>query len=144
MAYVPITTALRSVLVANAGIITKALTQKIFPQKLPQNTVLPAISYLVVADIPTDDIAGNAGLFRAIVEYKAWAKTEKEAAEIVNIVRLALQGYRGVPLDVKIQGIHYLHEHGDFESEVIDYSRIARFSVWYKRLNPGEEEEEDS
>ena len=116
--------------------ITAITATRLYPKVLPQPAVLPAIIYNVISDVPSDDISGNAGLYRAIVQIDSYAKNAIDAIRLDDFVRLSLQGYRGMNLSVNIRGIHHLQSMDDFEAEVSDYKQISRFGVWYKRENP--------
>jgi hypothetical protein len=127
--------AVRDALVKNQNVFT-LVGHKIYPKVLPQLAVLPALTYQVVSDGPSDTIAGMAGLFNATLQIDSWATNPLAAQRINDAVRLAIQGYRGNHLSVKILGIHLTMDFEDFEPEVRDYRYIARYSIWYRRENP--------
>lgn len=136
MPYFPIGSVVRDALTLDAGVIVAGVAAKIYPRVLPQNTVVPAVSYQVLSEIPYDDISGNAGLYRAVIEFKIWSKTAAQAAAIEEAIRLAIQGYQGINLTVRIIGVHHLHTHDDFEGEIGEYNQLSRFGVFYRRENP--------
>lgn len=135
MPFVPVESAVRAVVIANAGVLA-LISTRVYPEKLPQNPTLPASIYTVLSDIPFDDISGQAGLYRAIVEFESIAKTKAEASSIEDAIRLSLQAYRGTKLGVNILGVHHLQTHSDFEGEIAEFKMISRFGVFYNRANP--------
>lgn len=141
MAYASIGTILRTKLKADTALIADVVA-RFYPRVLPQNVILPAVIYKVLADVPSDTIDGLAGLFRAVVQYDVRATTAVVAERIEDNIRLSLQGYRGTISNVKVKGIHVLHGMDDIEEEVADYRRIIRFGVWYDRENPDHEEDD--
>jgi hypothetical protein len=136
MTYKAIEYAIRDVLKNDPLLIAAGIGPKIYPKVLPQNAVLPAITYDVLADIPYDDISGNAGLYRAVIEFKIRSKTDKESSEIEDLLRLAIQGYQGINLNVSIRGVHHLHRMSDFDGEVTEYNLVSRYGIFYRRENP--------
>lgn len=120
----------------DAGIIALGVSEKIFPNVLPQNEAVPAIVYEVVSDLPYDDVEGRASLYRAIINYQALSTDSDEVNQIEDALRVALRGYRGENLSVKIRGIHHLQSTDDFEGEVLEHVKIVRFGVFYRREDP--------
>jgi len=109
---------------------------RIRPNILEQNVVLPAVSYQILFDEPTDDISANAGLFRAQVQYNVFAKTPDAVQPIADKIRLALQGYKGVSSLVDILGVYFVSQFDNYEEEIDNYVVTLRFGVWYNRANP--------
>jgi len=137
LAFESIGAALRHRIVNYAAFIAfNSNTVKVYPQRLPQNPTIPAVTYEEISDVPYDDIGGAASLYRAIVEFKVWSKKSNEAADISEVLRHALQGYQGTNIGVRIHGIHHLHVMDDFEAEEGEYNKISRFSVFYRRVDP--------
>lgn len=138
MAFTPLGAALRSKLIADIPV----LANRIFPQKLPQNTEVtqsaPAVTYKKLSDNPIDDVSGRATLYKAVIQYQTWAVTTQVALELADLIRKSLVdpvngGFKGVLLGVTIQGIYHYTDMDDFEDEVLEYTDYARFSVWYRK-----------
>lgn len=105
---------------------------------LEQNPTLPAAVYTLLSDIPTDDISGMAGLFRAEIQYDIFATTPDQAQAVADKFRLALQGYEGTNLTVKILGIHFVTQFDTWEGDINEYRTSIRVAVWYDRENPAD------
>ncbi len=69
---------------------------RVYPQRLPQDPVLPAVTYTVISDPREHTHAGPAGLAHPRVQLDAWAGTTSQAREVARELRRALDGYRGV------------------------------------------------
>lgn len=135
MSFFEIGAALRDVLVNDSAVAAK-VGNKIYSDTLPQPPALPSIVFYEMDDSPTDDISGNAGLFRATVQFEAVAAKRGAACELGELVRLALQGYQGESKGVTIEGIYLLAGRSDVTPEVSDRRYILTFGVWYRRANP--------
>lgn len=134
----PIGAALRNRLLAFPAFASLGI--KVQALKISQNGVPPVVTFTLISDIPFDTIEGMASLYRAIVEFKTWSKDTDQASKFDEIIRLALQGYKGQNLGVSIKGIHHLHSMDDFEAEVNEYNKISRYSVLYDRVNTANDE----
>lgn len=130
-AFESIANAISAALRANATFLAMGI--KVLPLKITQGDKPPVVTYMTISDIPYDDINGTATLYRAIIEYKIHSLKFNEAGQIEENIRLALQGYSGQNLGITIKGVYHLHTMDDFESEVGEYNKIARFSVLYRR-----------
>jgi hypothetical protein len=118
------------------GLTALGVNEKVFPFVAAQNEEAPLITWQVAADVPYDDISGRASLYRAIVLYKVVSENADQKAHIEDALRIALRGYRGENLGVKIRGIHHLHSMDGFEGEILEYEDFVRFSVFYRREDP--------
>jgi hypothetical protein len=113
------------------------VANKVFISILPQNIVLPACRVSMITNSGADNLSGMSGLFSAEIQVDTWAdKTPVTAQRVSEQVRMALQGYQGTHLNVKIRGIYLIYEMDGFEAEVSNYRIIQRYQVWYDRANP--------
>lgn len=120
----------------NDATVSALVATRVYPQVLPQSPTLPAVVYNVLSDTPSDDISGNAGLFKAEIQFDCFATTQLAAEALDEKIRLSLQGYRGTHLSVEIRGIYFNLGLDNFEAEVLNYRKISRYEVWYRRENP--------
>lgn len=127
--------AIRDVLITNTK-VNNVVSGRVRFLALPQNAILPYLTYTLLSDTPSDTLQGMAGLFNCSFQIDCWAKTYGEAVNLGEKVRLALQGYGGINKGIEIQGIYLINEMDSFEAEIINYRKILRFEVWYKRPNP--------
>jgi len=135
MSFRSVAAAIRDRLV-NESTVSAIVGNRVYRSVLPQNPVFPALVLDVLIDKPRDTIDGAASLFRADIQVDCWSQKASEAAALAEAVRLALQGYRGTHLSVKLRGIYITEQLDGFEPEVSDYKQILRFGVWYRRASP--------
>ena len=136
MTFSSITNAIRHRLI-NDSSVSALVGSRVYPERLPQNPAFPAIIITLMTDGPDrDDISGNAGLFRAMVQLDSYALQLLAAQQLDEKVRLSLQGYKGTHLDVSVRGIYLINSMTGFQDEAKDYKMISRFGIWYNRENP--------
>lgn len=137
MSYTPITVAIRARLIAVSA-VNNLISARIYPSILPQNVVLPAITYQVLSDMPVgQNLSGSAGLFNAVIQLDLYHNNYILLKGLSEQVRLALQGYKGTVSTVIILGIYLTEsEVEDFEQDVNNYRLLNRFSIWYHRTDP--------
>lgn len=133
-AYETVAFALRSKLLSSSGVTD--ITSKIYPFTAPQLPSPPFLLYHTPRDVPIDDIGGCAGLFRAFVQFDAYALGPESAWELGEQVRLSLQGYTGTDLGVSIRGVGLEGQFDMFEPEIEEFRVLTTFKVWYDRINP--------
>ncbi len=135
MTYVSISSAIRDVLIDDAG-VSALVEDRIYPQVLPQKPTFPAITLQQLDSPPIDDITGHAGLHRSIFQIDAWAQSQASSNLLAEKIRLALSGYTGEPLGVKVRGIRLESKVDLFEPEIANYRKIQRFVIWHREENP--------
>jgi hypothetical protein len=104
--------------------------------RLPRNVTLPALTYMKVSGPRDQTQEGPSGLVAARVQVSSWGATYGAAKTLSNAVRLALDGYRGTTLDVRIDGIQLLNESDQNEPEPDTYQVIMDFRVMYAEERP--------
>lgn len=84
-------TVLKSTLDDSAG-VGAVCANRIYPNKLPQDVTLPAVSYLVVATNHGGDLQGdNAGLDRVMVQVDCWGSSYSDVKSLSAAVRTAMK-----------------------------------------------------
>lgn len=76
---------LRAALVADAA-VTALVIGRIFPGRVPQGVVMPAIRYLVVDDLPWNTLEGGYSRRAARVQVDAYAKKYLEAHALADAI----------------------------------------------------------
>lgn len=127
--------AIKDILVLDTA-VNNLLSGRVRYLNLPQNAVLPYVTYTVLGDTPHDTLHGMAGLFSCVVQVDCWAETYAGAVDLAEKVRLALQAYSGINKGVQVQGIYFITGMDDYVPDVENYRKILRFEIWYKRSNP--------
>ncbi len=123
--------ALYSLFRANAALI--AITgDRIYPDKLPQKPVLPAIVFTNVGGSPVVQHSGVASLESTRFQIDAFARTSRDARLLIDAVRQAVESYRGSVGGHRIDTIHVLdHAVGDFDDVPDDFRRMTEIQIWH-------------
>lgn len=104
---------------------------------LPQNAIMPAITYTLIAEAPYEHLGGIVDLSRATIQVDCFGATRPSANALANYVRLALEKYRGTVSGQFINEINYTGQRDGFDrSEAgTDQRRFIRsldFDVHYR------------
>ncbi|HUW34355.1 MAG TPA: DUF3168 domain-containing protein [Planctomycetota bacterium] len=109
-----------------AQIALNALVEdRIHPGLLPQEAVLPALTYFTVSSERPSSQGGYSGLATIRLQVSAWSTLYSEVLEAIRLVRLALQNR--TPLGVGL----LLGEHDFYEPDVKYYQRA--FEIYIER-----------
>lgn len=68
---------------------------RVYPLKLPQKPTLPAITYQRISGPHVHSHSGISGLARPRYQFTCWAEKYADAKATAEILRLALDGYKG-------------------------------------------------
>ena len=101
---------LRAILVADPG-VAAIIGTRAYQGQLPREPTFPAIVYQMISR-PQD---GLTGIVQARMQYTCMAESWREAADLVDAVRCALHGYRGVQDGARIEYIQYAGQHDDYD-----------------------------
>lgn len=97
--------------------ITDLVSGRIYPQKLPQNPKLPALTYHQVSAVRVRDLSGPAYKARRRFSIHSWAATYKAAHELAEAVRQTLDPFDGFWADTEVGHIMLDNEFDLFEEE---------------------------
>ncbi len=75
--------------------ITAVVSTRIYPQVAPESAAYPFITFLVVSEVPEHHMGGAAPLTRVMMQFDVWAETHAERVDIAEVLRNALDGFRG-------------------------------------------------
>lgn len=134
-----IESALYSLLTSSSAITTQLGTRPagdtgVYPVTIPEDPVLPAVSYKVIASIDSPTLDNPIGLTRTRFAIECWGTTYADAVNTRNIVTAALAGYRGVvstPIgDVAIQNILRVTNGDVFADVPRQYTARLDIYVW--------------
>jgi hypothetical protein len=104
-----IETAIYSILTSNADVAALVFTQ-VYPNILPQKTVLPAIVYQQISGPRVYTSDGPDGLVQARYHFNCFASTYAKTKELFEAVRKAVSGYVGWVNGREIKGIFVENE----------------------------------
>ncbi len=128
--------ALLSILV-NFSAVNMLVGSNIFPNVIPQEADVPAITYQQITGIRTHNMQGSVGLVKARYQINCWAASYAKAKEIAGAVRLALDGYSSAVGPVIIDVIK-LDSEGDMPEtapgtdKLTRYGKYLDFIIWHR------------
>lgn len=108
---------------ATAGLIGN----RCYPQILPQEPTLPAVTY-DVRGAPTAE--GQMNLAQVAVQINGWAVTYAVANQVSDAVKAALEGYSYKASFPALIGMAVESEFDLFDSETGLYGRAVEVSAW--------------
>lgn len=106
--------ALRAVLLADAG-VAALVTARVWPAKLPQTAVLPAVVYQRVSTTGDVALETPVGPIRSRVQLSAWATTFGQARQLGEAVVHALNGWSGTAGGKTVQLVRLVNWLDDYE-----------------------------
>jgi len=108
-------------LAESADIIALA-DDRIYPVRLPRDSVLPAVVYQIPNIEPISSMSGDSGIDNATVQIVSWAKDYSKAHELAFAVRKALSE----------SGLRIITEsqNDDEDLDTHSFSVILGFKVW--------------
>lgn len=119
--------ALRKKLLAHTP-LSDLVGERIYILKLPQNPVLPAITYFRVSSPRHHDINVSFARF----QFDSWALSYSEVRDVAKEIRKAIQREKGIWDGVKvIQGV-YINETEMYENETEIYHIASDFKIIYR------------
>lgn len=90
---------------------------RVYPQVLPQNPVLPALTYHQVSGPAERSHSGNSNLTKARYQISCWSKNYLEVKSIAVTITQALNGYKGGAGTKTIQASFKANEIDDYEPD---------------------------
>ena len=137
--------AFRSLIINNAGVSGSALGTNLFPDRAPEDAPDTYGIYYVISGVHHHHMEGAAGLANDRFQVDVYSKVPDTADEIQELIRLAIDGYRGTITgmggNVYISRILALGDNdvaeppaGGSDSPYYRYSKD--FDVWYKETIP--------
>ena len=131
-----IETAIFSILTADQEVVA-IVGNNVFPNIIPQDTVLPAITYQQISGPRDYTSDGESGLVESRYQLNCIAETYQGAKELFEAVRLAVTAYEGTVNGIEIQRIH-IEDEGDFPqvspeaAQKVRYGKHCDLLIWYQ------------
>ena len=105
------------------------ISNKIYPEEIPQGTKLPAVFWIKVSDIPEHFLSGQSDVESPIYQFTAQAETKAGAKNVAEQIKKALCDYQGVMYGVTVQKIELQNEISSMEK-----SSDGTLKVYYEEL----------
>jgi hypothetical protein len=101
-----------------------AVDPRVYPKRLPQDPILPAIVFQMVSTVPayTMDQAGDPPVAtetftRARFQFDLWTETYEGLLPLRDALFAGISGFRGMMGSVKIESVFVLNELDGFETD---------------------------
>lgn len=143
--------AIRRHLIANAALVA-VVGQRIYPNKLSQGVTYPAIAYRragkTTVEHLEEDNGGHAGLAQFRIRFFSTTTQANggsdTAFEVDELLRLAMQGFRGTVTDLTASPVEtleintILHQttFDGYDDETQTYQVISDYDVWAEEATP--------
>ena len=124
----------------NDAAVANVVAARIYPETMPQGASLPVIIYHIISGAWDITMDGEMNLARSRFQFDQWAAEYKQARELSDAVRAALDGYSGTVGTVEIEAIRLLDE-DDLFADLPDVEGLRRsgkrldFEIWYKYIS---------
>ncbi len=102
---------------------------RVYPIKLPQSPVYPAITYEIISTIPHRALAGDSDLERARARIHCWAATYSGAVDLAGKVRTAMADFSGLMGTTTVRSVKFETWNDIFEDVPEVYRRVADFMI---------------
>jgi hypothetical protein len=123
-----IETGLRTHLLAD-GPLAALVVARVYPLKLPQSPIYPALTYEIISDIPHRGLAGDSDRERIRARIHCWAATYTGAVDLAGKVRTAVADFSGLMGTTKVSSVKFESWNDIFEDVPEVYRRIADFFI---------------
>lgn len=112
--------------------INSIVGDRIYPSILPQDPVLPAITFHVVSSEPVSRQDGKPVLEKARIQIDAYASQVRNAKLLAKAIRDSLEAYVGLMGTISVQAVFVL-DYGmtDFEDVPSEFRVISEYEIWY-------------
>jgi len=115
--------------------LTTLISQRIFPNELPQGTTLPAVVYIDVSDVKNHTLTAQSKLEEPMKQYTVYAASKLAARSVASQIKLALCDYSGTLSGIVIQYIRLENELASLETSadgtIKTYYHDLEFQITY-------------
>lgn len=105
---------------------------RLYPQKLPQGSTLPATVYQQVSEAGDMAHDGPLNLFKAVYQFDNYGSSLSQAKALALALRQQLNGYKGTVGGVTIEGVFFVNMVDDFGDALDVYRVSVDFRFMYK------------
>jgi hypothetical protein len=118
----------------NAPALAALIGTRIYPQTLPQGSLLPAATYNVVDDREEYALDGGVSLHDCLADVVVWAVDPITARNVAKEVGKAFSNYLGIVGGIEIQSCTIATGSGLFEPVSAKYQRPVEVTIGYKEV----------
>lgn len=121
--------AIKSILDGASG-LTALVGTRIYPNRIPQETAMPAVDYQRISGPRLHAMGGGPGLTYPRFQVNSWSDDYLESKNVAEEVRLALQDYTGTIASTVIQWIIFEDDHDIPDPQGIKFHVASDFTIW--------------
>jgi hypothetical protein len=123
--------------------LTALVSNRIYPDVLPQNTPYPAITYQKISEDEIDTFNQTTStLMMPKYQFTCWGSTRASSEAVAKQLRLAFKNYKSTTMGgvggVSVSAIRILNRLSTFDTDndgkVIAYGTISDFEVSYQEV----------
>ena len=134
--------ALYSYLSGYAG-LTALISNRIYPDILPQNTPYPAITYQKISENEIDTFNQPTTLMMPIYQFSCWGSTRSSSEAVAKQLRLAFKNYKSTTMGgaggVSVSAVRIINRLGTYETDndgkIIAYGTLTDFEISYQEVS---------
>ncbi len=101
--------ALLAYLLSQSG-LTALIDRRLYPDERPQDSNLPAVSYMYISDVKDQTLTAQQKLESPMIQFTSYAPTRAVARNVSNQVKTALADYAGTLSGLEVQYIKLVNE----------------------------------
>lgn len=114
------------------GTLCALAGSRLYPQKLPQGSTLPASVYQQVSEVGDMAHDGPLDLFKPVYQFDCYGNSLSQAKTLALTLRQQLNGYKGTVGGVTIEGVFFVNMVDDFGDALEVYRVSVDFRFMYK------------
>ena len=109
---------------STSAALTALISDRIYPMMMPQDPVLPSVTYQRISNMPVNALSGACGLDKPIIQIDCWSTTYAGVKALGDTVRKALAAGPYFSLQLSDEDI--------YEPGTEIYRVSMDFSCWFK------------
>lgn len=110
---------------------------RIYPDEMPQGSVLPTVCYLDVSDVKMHTLLGQAVVERPVRQFTVYAATKASAKAVAKAIKASLSDYQGTLSGLEIQKIEQLNEmagrYSKPDGSLWFHTHDLEYQIYYRR-----------
>lgn len=118
---------------STTGPLVALIADRIYPDVLPQNPVLPAVVSRQIDSVPEHAMGVDPGNTASRFQVSAWARTPKAAHEVIAEVVTSLRRWSpGTVNGVFIEDVFWANQVDDYDQEIRLPRSLADFIIYLR------------
>lgn len=114
-------------LLTAASPVTAIVSTRIYPSRIPQIKIFPAIAYMQLARVPTNQKDSVSGFDKVDFDIDCFAKTYEQVNDLAAKVRTALDRQSITSQGVNITTIVFVAENDGYDNEIEVFQKSLQF-----------------